>query len=210
MEINKTDILAMDTRYRAALINSLAGARQAVLIGTKDASGQTNLAIFNSIIHLGANPALYGFICRPDTVERHTLANIKSTKRYTFNFVSDAYAAKAHQTSARYNANESEFDKVGFTPLYQPHFHAPYVQEAVVQIGLQLQEILPIHLNGTIMVIGSLENIYLPDTLVGSDGFVSLHAQNILACAGLDAYYTTQLINRFAYAKPEKVPTILI
>jgi flavin reductase (DIM6/NTAB) family NADH-FMN oxidoreductase RutF len=64
-------------------MNSLAGFRQAVLIGTRSVDEKTNLAIFNSLIHLGPNPALFGLMSRPDSVQRDILQNILETKEYT-------------------------------------------------------------------------------------------------------------------------------
>lgn len=72
-------ILRLDTRQRAALINSLSGFKSLNLIGSISSSKITNLAIFNSVFHLGANPPLMGFIIRPDSVDRHTLQNILDT-----------------------------------------------------------------------------------------------------------------------------------
>ena len=58
---------------RLNLINSLSGVKPANLIGTKDQNGNENLAIFSSVVHLGSNPALLGFILRPQgEVRRHT------------------------------------------------------------------------------------------------------------------------------------------
>ena len=80
MTLNNEEIILLEQRYRTAFINSLAGFRQAVLVGTKSLEGITNLAIFNSLIHLGASPALLGLMTRPDTVQRDTLQNIMDTK----------------------------------------------------------------------------------------------------------------------------------
>jgi flavin reductase (DIM6/NTAB) family NADH-FMN oxidoreductase RutF len=110
----KEDISQLEQRYRTAFVNSLAGFRQVVLVGTKSADGKTNLAIFNSLIHLGANPALFGLMSRPDTVQRDTLQNILDTKEYTLNYIQASLYKKAHQTSARYEKGISEFEKVGF------------------------------------------------------------------------------------------------
>lgn len=68
MRITKSEIEQMEQHYRTTLINSLAGFRQAVLVGTKSIEGVCNLAIFNSLIDLGANPVVYGLINRPDSV----------------------------------------------------------------------------------------------------------------------------------------------
>jgi flavin reductase (DIM6/NTAB) family NADH-FMN oxidoreductase RutF len=83
MILRKDDIEQLEQNFRRSFVNSLAGFRQAVLVGSRSGDGTTNLAIFNSLIHLGANPALFGLITRPDVVQRDTLQNILETKEYT-------------------------------------------------------------------------------------------------------------------------------
>lgn len=202
MILKKDEIEQLEQRYRTAFINSLAGFRQAVLVGTKSADGFTNLAIFNSLIHLGANPALFGLINRPDTVQRHTLQNILETKEYTLNYVQAAQYKKAHQTSARYDKGVSEFEEAGFTALYHPGCHAPFVEEAVVKIAMKFEESIPISLNGTILIIGSIMQVETDDSLISTDGFVALSEANVLISQGLDAYFVSKLIGRLPYAKP--------
>ena len=200
--LKKEDIEQLEQRYRTAFINSLAGFRQAVLVGTKSADGNTNLAIFNSLIHLGANPALFGLISRPDSVPRDTLQNILDTKVYTLNYVTSAQYEKAHQTSARYDNGISEFEKVEFKEQYQPSFYAPFVEDAVVKIALQLEDCIPIPLNGTILIIGSIQQVEIDAALVETDGYVALSDADVLISQGLDAYFVSKSIGRLPYAKP--------
>lgn len=202
MLIHKKEIEQLEQRYRTSFINSLAGFRQAVLVGTKSVTGNTNLAIFNSLIHLGANPALFGLISRPDAVQRDTLQNILDTKEYTLNFVKSSEFKKAHQTSARYDKGISEFEKVGFVPLYHDGIIAPFVEDAVVKIGMKLEDSIPIQINGTVLIIGSIIQVDLNDDIVGKDGFVNLSEADVLISQGLDAYYTSNHIDRLPYAKP--------
>lgn len=202
MELNKENIQQLEQRYRTAFVNSLAGFRQVVLVGSKSAAGHENLAIFNSLIHLGANPALLGLISRPDTVPRDTLQNILETKEYTFNYVQAAQFEKAHQTSARYEKEVSEFEQVGLEPLYQFGCYAPFVANAVVKIGMKLEATIPIPQNGTLLIIGSITHVALADSLVGPDGYVDLAAAEVLISQGLDAYFVAQSIGRLPYAKP--------
>lgn len=202
MLIHKKEIEQLEQRYRTSFINSLAGFRQAVLVGTKSVTGNTNLAIFNSLIHLGANPALFGLISRPDAVQRDTLQNILDTKEYTLNFVKSSEYKKAHQTSARYDKGISEFEKVGFVPLYHDGIIAPFVEDAVVKIGMKLEDSIPIQINGTVLIIGSIIQVDLNDDIVGKDGFVNLSEADVLISQGLDAYYTSNHIDRLPYAKP--------
>ena len=204
MHIHQQEIEQLAQRYRTTFINSLAGYRQAVLVGTKSASGQTNLAIFNSLIHLGANPALLGLISRPapEGVQRHTLQNILDTGQYTLNFVSADFMQQAHQTSARYAVNESEFQRVGFAEHYLPGFSAPCVEQAVVRIAMQFQQLIPIPLNNTALIIGSISQVQCNGVEVQPDGFVNLEPAQVLISQGLDAYFTGSGLGRLPYAKP--------
>lgn len=209
MIVQLNDLLQMEQRYRATFINSLAGFRQAVLVGTRSKEGQCNLAIFNSLIHLGAAPALYGIISRPDTVRKDTLKNILETEQYTLNYVQKSDFIKAHQTSAKYDSNVSEFEKVGFTEAYLSGFNAPFVKEAVVKIGMKLEDKIDIKINGTILIIGSLQSIELNENILGNDGFIALEKENVLVSGGLDGYYSTEFIGRLGNAKPGNWPTTI-
>lgn len=202
MQLNQQEIQGLDKEFRRAFINSLAGFRQAVLVGTQSAAGKTNLAIFNSLIHLGANPALFGLINRPDSVQRDTLQNIQDQGVYTLNYVTGAEYKKAHQTSARYPIGVSEFEQVGFEEQYHSPFAAPFVAGAMVQIGMKFEERVDLKINGTVLLIGSIQSVYIDDALVEPDGFVNLSAAGILVSQGLDAYFTTSPLGRLPYAKP--------
>ena len=133
------DLMQLPSRYRGRLLNKISGLKPANLIGTKSKNGQPNLAIFNSVVHIGANPPYLGFILRPTTVERHTYENIKETGLYTINQISAQIHKKAHQTSAKYERGVSEFASVGLTEWYQQDFNAPYVAESHIKIGLQVE-----------------------------------------------------------------------
>ena len=202
MILQKQDIEQLEQRYRTAFVNSLAGFRQAVLVGTKSTTGFTNLAIFNSLIHLGANPALFGFINRPDSVQRDTLQNILETKEYTLNYIHASQYEKAHQTSARYDRGVSEFEKVGFSEVYHPSCFAPFVADAIVKIAMKFEDSIPISINGTILIVGSVMQVEIEDSIVGTDGFVALSEAEVLISQGLDAYFVSKTIGRLPYAKP--------
>jgi flavin reductase (DIM6/NTAB) family NADH-FMN oxidoreductase RutF len=203
---DKNELLELNSRYRATLINSLAGFKTAVLIATENSLGQSNLAIFNSLIHIGANPPIYAFICRPDTVKRDTLTNILETGYYSFNYVKSSEFIKAHQTSAKYDTEISEFDAVGFEKSYLNDFPAPFIKDAAVKIAMKFIEKIDIAINGTIMVLGSVEKIIFEDDLLSEDGFVALEKADVLACTGLDAYYKTSFLGRLSYAKTDAEP----
>ncbi|HBF47730.1 MAG TPA: flavin oxidoreductase, partial [Shewanella frigidimarina] len=47
------------------------------------------------------------------SVPRHTFENIMQTGLYTINHVNQSIYEQAHQTSARYDKDESEFEATG-------------------------------------------------------------------------------------------------
>lgn len=200
------DIENFDKRFRTAFINSLSGFKSLGLIGTKDYKNQTNLAAFNSLIHIGANPPLVGFISRPGAVERQTLENILETGFYTINHVTELFYQQAHQTSARYPRQISEFDATGLTTEYKEDFFAPFVAESKVQIAVEFQEQVPLNINNTILVIGKIQAVYFPSDCLFEDGALDLEKAGSLTSLGLDSYHKTQKLARLSYAKPDKMP----
>jgi flavin reductase (DIM6/NTAB) family NADH-FMN oxidoreductase RutF len=196
------EINSWERFYRANFINSLSGFKPVSLISTLHKSGLPNLAVFSNIVHLGADPALIGFINRPRQAAPHTITNIENSGVYTINHVHPSFVAKAHQTSAKYDEGVSEFDAVGLTPEFREDFQVPYVFESAVKYGLSLSEIIPIKENGTFLVVGKLLHVYVNASIVGKDGFIDISKAESMVSLGIDGYTTTGSISRFAYAKP--------
>ena len=200
--LNFVQLMDMEQRKRAQFINSISGFRSVALIGTTDAKGQTNLAIFSSIVHIGSNPPLLSFIMRPDSVERHTLTNIMDTGFYTINHINADMYEKAHQTSARYPKNVSEFDAAQLTPVFKNDFVAPFVVESQIQIGMEFRERIEININQTSMIIGEIKFVHYPTSCLLEDGFIDIEKAGTITSTGLDSYHTTQVLKRLEYAKP--------
>lgn len=205
--------------YRVNFINGLSGFKSAHLVATNGDNGVDNLAIFSSVFHLGADPALMGMIIRPDSVERHTLANIRSSGYYSLNHVHKDIYQQAHQTSARYPAEVSEFEAVGLTAerldasalknvrqasINIPFNKVPFVKEAFVKVLLGLDDIVPIKANGTLLVIGKVLAVNLPVESLNRQGVINYQSLNEVAVVGLDNYYQARQIGRLSYAKQDK------
>jgi flavin reductase (DIM6/NTAB) family NADH-FMN oxidoreductase RutF len=201
MYFTQASINALDSRTRAHFINSLSGFKSANLIGTQDQQGNTNLAIVSSVVHLGANPPLVAMIMRPHTVPRHTFENIKQTGVYTINQVNQSIFKQAHQTSARYDKHESEFEHTGLTTEYLSGFTAPFVKESRLKYSVKLAEHQHLAINGTELLIGEIIDVYVDDNAVAEDGFIDLQALDTVAVTGLDSYHSTHKLARLPYAK---------
>lgn len=204
----QVEIADWERFYRANFINSLTGFKSASLIGTSNKEGQPNLGIFSSIVHIGSDPALIGYINRPRAAAPHTLANIESTGFYTINHIHSSFIEKAHQTSAKYPKGVSEFEETGLTPEYIDDFAAPFVGESHVKYGLILQQIIPITLNDTFLVIGKIHSVILKDGILQHDGYIDLQTAETICSNGLDGYYKTKELGRYTYAKPGQSPAL--
>ena len=202
--LSKNDLQAMEQRARTRLVNSLSGFKSANLIGTCDSQGAANLAVISSVVHLGSHPPLFGFIVRPCKRRRHTLDNILETKQFTINSIGADFFKKAHQTSARYPREVSEFESVGLTPYYDDDFSAPFVLESALKIGLELKEHIQIESNHTQMLIGEVVTLHAPKNAFMPDGYLDLEAFDTVAISGLDSYHVTQRLHRLSYAKPDE------
>lgn len=192
--------------YRANLINSIGGYKPTNLIGTYSETGIANLGLFTSVVHLGANPALLGYIQRPVGEFSHTYKNIKKNNYYTINHVHEPFIEKAHFTSAKFDQNTSEFDSCKLTEEKLFEFKAPFVKECQIKIGMKLVKEIPINLNDTILIIGQIEHLLIRENAILEDGSIDLNSVNDVCTSGLDTYHKVSKLKTFPYAQVENLP----
>ncbi|MFB9051598.1 flavin reductase family protein [Formosa undariae] len=205
MNYSKKDISELDRVTRLKIINSVTGIKPANLIGTIHNNGQTNLAIFSSVVHLGSDPALLGFITRPQTEDvGHTIRNIQENEVYTINHIHPEFIKNAHYTSGKFKSEISEFDRCNLTEDYIDNFKAPFVKESNFKMGLRFKEALNIS-NGTTLVIGEIEHLILPDDAL-LHGDIDLETTNSVGISGLNTYYSLKKIDSYPYVRLNKVP----
>jgi|TARA_B110000483_G_C18153415_1_gene526400 flavin reductase (DIM6/NTAB) family NADH-FMN oxidoreductase RutF len=204
----KQNILELEKVKRLNIINSITGIKPGNLIGTIDDDDKnTNLAIFSSVVHLGSHPALLGFILRPQVnVRRDTYNNIMSNGYYTINHLPNNSTENGHYTSAKFDNHESEFKHCKFTELYHGEFKAPFVKESPLKIGLKYLESIPIEINNTIMIVGSVEHVFIDDSALSEEGYIDLEKLNTTGIGGLNSYYKLQKIETYPYARRKEVP----
>ena len=206
MQLNKKTIEALEHKYKLNLINSITGIKPANLIGTRSSSNKDNVAIFSSVVHLGSSPAQLGFIMRPqDTSPRDTYINIQETGYYTINHISESFIKKAHYTSAKLPIGDSEFDKMNLAKEFIDDFHAPFVKQSSVKIGMKHIESMPLP-NGCLFVIGSVEYIILPDHVINELGQIDLAAYSCAGISGLNTYYGFNQLASFPYVRVDEIP----
>jgi flavin reductase (DIM6/NTAB) family NADH-FMN oxidoreductase RutF len=184
------------------MINAITGIKPANLIGSQNAQGQYNLAVFSSVVHLGSNPALIGFVLRPyDKVPRHTWQNIKATGHYTINHVPATHTEAAHYTSAKFQQEVSEFERCGFFPEIIPGIEAPFVAESQLKMALSFETAIEIPLNGTTLVIGKIIHLSIPDEFIDPAGELDLQRAQSTGISGLNSYYSLEKIGQYPYVR---------
>ena len=204
--ISKETISQMERIEKLNLINSCTGFKSANLIATKSIEGNTNVAIFSSVTHLGSSPSLIGFIVRPTTVPRDTYKNIMETGYFTVNHITIDMIFDAHHTSANYESEISEFDKTNLEEEYKDDINIPFVKGSPVQLYCKFVNEYIIKENNTIHIIASIEHVFYDEDLEHKDGWLQLDKGNIVALNGVDGYFLPKLIDRFQYAKQD-IPT---
>ena len=200
--ISRNDIDSFEKIYRINLINSITGIKPANLIGSISKAGNSNLAIFSSVVHMGSNPPLIGMISRPSgEVERHTLSNIEATGFYTINHLFIENHRNGHYTSAKFDRDTSEFEACGFTEQFSSAFPSPYVKESKLGIGMRFIEKIPITYNDTVLILGEVQEIRLNEVDIDSDGSLDLESMASAGISGLDTYYGFRKVAKHPFAR---------
>ncbi len=204
---SEEDILQMPKVKRLNIINSITGIKPANLISTIDERNRHNLAIFSSVVHLGSNPALIGFILRPqEKIRRHTYENILENGYYTINHLPNHKTLEGHYTSAKFDKETSEYDVCHFTPEFQHEFPVPYVKESFLKMGLKHVESIPIKYNGTVMIVGKILQVYVAKSSLSEEGYINLEEAKSVGISGLNTYYDLKKIDSYPYARPNELP----
>lgn len=204
---SKEDIQDAEFKFRLHLINSISGLKPANLIGTRSNEGKENLAIFSSVVHLGSDPGLIGFVLRPDSeVPRHTYENIQANGTYTINHIHKSFVEKAHYTSAKFDRGVSEFEACQLSTEYLEGFEAPYVAESKIKYGLKMIDELEIKANGTKLIVGELTHLYVDENAIDSQGMLSLDTVNDVGISGLNQYYSISKFKKIPYARVSELP----
>jgi flavin reductase (DIM6/NTAB) family NADH-FMN oxidoreductase RutF len=201
---SEENIIELEKNYKTNLINSISGFKSANLLGTISSEGITNLSIISSVVHIGADPALMGFILRPTTVPRNSYDNLLENKSFTINQVSKYIVGKAHFTSAKFTAEESEFSELQLDEEYIENCAAPFVKESKLKIGLKYdsEHVLS---NGCRLIIGKIQHLSVSKSALNKNGSLNLDTIDAVSVSGLNKYYTSDFLKEYPYARKENI-----
>lgn len=199
----KKEIQQLEHLYKINVINSVTGIKSANLIGSISKEGIENVSVFSSVVHFGSEPALLGVVFRPINMPRNTYDNINETGYYTINAIHQSNFKDAHHTSAKYSSEINEFDKTDLIAEYKEDIQFPFVKNAPVQMLMKFVNEYFIEENETVLMLGSIEKLFINEELIHNDGFVDLAKGEVMGINGLDGYVKTELTERLPYQRPK-------
>ena len=201
ISINTTEIPFQD-RYKL-LIGSIVP-RPIGFISTISSSGSYNLAPFSFFNGVCSEPMTVLFcpvVRGSDGEEKDTLKNIKATKEFVVNIVSEEIAEQMNQTSAEYPPEVDEFKETGLTPVKGQIVKSPLVKEAKINMECKLLQLVEIGKkpgSGTI-VVGEVVYFHANED-VYKDGKIILNQLKPVARLGGTEY--AKVTDTFSLPRP--------
>ena len=207
ISINTKEIPFQD-RYKL-LIGSIVP-RPIGFISTISKDGIYNLAPFSFFNGVSSEPMAVLFmpvIRSSDGQEKDTLKNVKATKEFVVNIVSEEFAEKMNQCSAEYPPNIDEFKESGLTPEPSKIVKPPRVQEAKVNMECKLIQTVEIgnKPGGATVVIGEVVYFHVRED-VYQDGKIILNKLKPIGRLGGTEY--CRVTDIFSLPRPSIKPQI--
>ena len=163
----------MKEAFKVNFINSLSGFESSNLIGTINSESQPNLGLTSACFHLGADPAVIGLAVSPLHVEPQTIKNLIEQESFTINHVDKSQYKKRENPHLYFTHDFSDVNPNAFTEFYTGSIEAPYAAEALIKIGLLKKECIAIKETNSYVLVGSIQEVLLDETLIGDDGRIN-------------------------------------
>ena len=144
--------------------------RPIAFVSTLSADGVRNLAPFSFFTGISANPPVICFspmIRGSDGEQKDTLKNIRETREFVVNVVSEEFADRMNVCSGEYPPEVDEFELSGLTPVQSDCVKPPRVKESHIQMECRLLQIVDVSrrpLGGSI-VLGEVLRFHVDEAL---------------------------------------------
>lgn len=142
--------------------------RPIAFVSTVSLEGVTNLAPFSFFTVASANPPVLCFTVSFREPRKDTLVNIRETREFVVNIVSEEFAAKMNVTSAEYPYGVDEFAMSGLTPAPSDLVRPPRVKESHVNMECRLLQTIEVSnqsMGGT-LILGQVVRFHVDDAMV--------------------------------------------
>lgn len=143
--------------------------RPIAFISTVSPDGVRNLAPYSFFNGVCSNPPiiLFSTVIRKDGSFKDTLANVKATRQFVVNIVSEEFAAQMNLTSAEVPPEVDEFALSGLTPVPSDLVGCPRVKEAKISMECSLANMVTFGEGpgGGCTVFGQILRFHIADEL---------------------------------------------
>jgi len=143
--------------------------RPIALVSTTSNNGINNLAPFSYFNGVCSKPPTIMFAPARrgwDGKEKDTLINIRNTKEFSINIVSEDIGEKMVKCSTDYEKEVDEYSKSGLSPLSSKKIKPPIVSESKISLECTLNQIVQIGKNDAgsgFIVIGTIVLFHIDD-----------------------------------------------
>ncbi len=141
--------------------------RPIAFVSTISPEGVPNLAPFSFFTVASANPPVLCFTASFREPRKDTLVNIRATKEFVVNIVSEEFAAKMNVTSGEYPYGVNEFEKSELTAIPSVVVAPPRVQESHVNMECKLLQTIEVSnqpMGGT-LILGQVVLFHIDDAI---------------------------------------------
>jgi flavin reductase (DIM6/NTAB) family NADH-FMN oxidoreductase RutF len=142
--------------------------RPIAFVSTISPENVPNLAPFSFFTVASANPPVLCFTTSFREPRKDTLVNVRATKEFVVNIVSEEFAAKMNVTSGDYAYGVDEFAESGLTPVPSDLVRPPRVKESHINMECKLLQTIEVSnqpLGGT-LILGEVVRFHIDDAIL--------------------------------------------
>ena len=179
--------------------------RPIAFVSTLSAAGVRNLAPFSFFTGISANPPVICFspmVRGSDGEQKDTLKNIRETREFVVNVVSEEFAERMNVCSGEYPPEVDEFELSGLTPVPSDCVKPPRVRESHIQMECRLFQIVDVSrrpLGGSI-VLGEVLRFHVDEALF--DNF-KIDSDKLAPIGRMGGPTYTRTTDRFEMERPQ-------
>ena len=149
--------MAFDSRYK--ILSGAVIPRPIALVSTLAADGSVNIAPFSSFMIASVENGYLAFSVGPSEHPKRTLLNIRRSRMYVINAVSEGMADAVQRSGAERPAKQADAPRFGFALLPSECIAVPRVADARIHFECRLRRVL--RFGESNMVIGEVVRMHV-------------------------------------------------
>jgi flavin reductase (DIM6/NTAB) family NADH-FMN oxidoreductase RutF len=202
IEIVIIDPQAVPVSVAYQLLTTTVIPRPIGFISSLSLEGVANLAPFSFFNAVCGEPPMIMFSVSNHHPLKDTLRNVRATREFVVNIVSEEIARQMNLTAGDYAPEISEFDVSGLTPVPSDIVRPPRVLESPVNMECRVHDIIEVSSKpmGATIVIGEVIRFHVRDSIIDKDMLIDPDKLKPVARLGGPSY--SRIRDRFDMLRP--------